>query len=460
MSSLQRKYKKLQNKKICILGFGIENQALVEFLLNRKIDCEITICDAQENIVGTRRGTFSHNKNIEWRLGENYDKNLDKFDIIFRIAGYPLFSPEIKKAKKFGVEISSPIKLFFELCPTKNIIGVTGTKGKGTTSSLIYEILKSSAGTERCPIPARDNPNIYIGGNIGIPVFNFFEKIKKDDYVILELSSFQLEDLQINPKVAVITNFSREHLKPADPHNPNYHKTLENYWQAKFNIIRSQTKNNFAIINKDLKLKVENSFKNILSVNGKKIYFYKSNLNSQLIGEHNKKNIAAAFEAAKVLKINKKYIVKAIANFKGLEYRLEFIAKKNSMDFYNDSFATTPESTITALKSFDCPIILIAGGADKGNDFKEMAKAIKQKVKFLILFAGKGSIRLKNRLHKISFSDNKICMANNMSEAIKTALAKADSGDVVLLSPGCASFGVFKNYKERGRSFKDAVGRM
>ncbi|MCK5320250.1 hypothetical protein KAJ61_02575, partial [Candidatus Parcubacteria bacterium] len=148
MSILQ--YKKLKNtkcpwgKKICILGFGIENQALVEFLLNEKIECEITICDAQENIAGTRRGAFLRSKNIKWNLGENYDKNLDQYDIIFRIAGYPLFSPEIKKAKKAGVEISSPIKLFFELCLTKNIIGVTGTKGKGTTSSLIYEILKSN----------------------------------------------------------------------------------------------------------------------------------------------------------------------------------------------------------------------------------------------------------------------------------------------------------------------------
>ena len=471
MPSLQ--YKKLQNtkyplgKKICILGFGIENQALVEFLLNEKIDCEITICDARENIAGTRRGAFPRNKNIKWHLGENYDKNLDQYDIIFRIAGYPLFSPEIKKAKKAGVEISSPIKLFFELCPTKNIIGVTGTKGKGTTSSLIYEILKSNVGTGHCHVPTRNNPNIYIGGNIGISVFSFFQKIKKNDWVILELSSFQLEDLDKSPKIAVITNFSREHLKPADPNNPNHHKTLEDYWQAKFNIIRSQKKNNFAVINKDLKLKVactrltgENSFKGILDANGKKIYFDKSNLKSQLLGEHNKENIAAAVAVAKILKINKKYITEAIANFKGLEYRIEFVAKKNSINFYNDSFATIPESTVTALKSFNRPVVLIAGGADKGNDFKKMAKEIKKKVKFLILFEGKGSRELKNRLHKISFSDNKICMVNNMSKATKEALAKVDSGDVVLLSPGCASFGVFKNYKERGRLFKEEVKKI
>ncbi|MCK5510282.1 UDP-N-acetylmuramoyl-L-alanine--D-glutamate ligase, partial [Candidatus Parcubacteria bacterium] len=371
--------------------------------------------------------------------------------------------PEIKKAKKFGVEISSPIKLFFELCPTKNIIGVTGTKGKGTTSSLIYEIV----GAGHCPVPVRDNPNIYIGGNIGIPVFSFLEKIKKNDWVVLELSSFQLEDLDKSPKIAVITNFSREHLKPADPNNPNHHKTLDDYFAAKFNIIRFQTKNNFAVINRDLKLKVactrltgENSFKGIFGANGKKIYFDKSNLKSQLLGEHNKKNIAAAIAVAKILKINKKFITRAITNFKGLGYRLEFVAEKDSINFYNDSFATIPESAVTALKSFNHPVILIAGGADKGNDFKKIAKEIKKKVKFLILFTGEGSVRLKNRLRKISFSDNKICMANNMSEAIKTALAKADSGDVVLLSPGCASFGVFKNYKERGRLFKEEVKKL
>ena len=477
MSSIQ--HKKLKNisprlirlgrKKICILGFGIENQALVEFLLNEKIDCEITICDARENIMKTHSTVETHcnaslppqkRKNIKWHLGKNYDKDFKQYDIIFRIAGYPLFSPEIKKAKKFGVEISSPIKLFFELCPTKNIIGVTGTKGKGTTSSLIYEILKSNVGTGHCPVPARGNPNIYIGGNIGIPVFSFLEKIKKNDWVVLELSSFQLEDLDKSPKIAVITNFSREHLKPADPNNPNHHKTLEDYWQAKFNIIRSQTKNNFAIINKNLKLKIEDSFKGILDTNGKKIYFDKSNLKSQLLGEHNKENIATAVAVAKILKINKKFITQAIAKFKGLEYRIEFTAKKNSINFYNDSFATIPESTVTALKSFNCPVILIAGGADKGNDFKKMAKEIKKKVKFLILFTGKGSVRLKNRLRKISFSDNKICMVNNMSEAIKAALTKTDSGDVILLSPGCASFGVFKNYKKRGLLFKEEVNKI
>ena len=148
----------LENKKICVLGFGIENRALVEFLIKKKIDCEITICDARKDIQCPMGYRVSW---IKWRLGENYDRNLENFDIVFRVAGYPLFSPEIKKAKNTGVEISSPTKLFFELCPTKNIIGVTGTKGKGTTASLIYKILKLHVGTGRCSVHA------YFGGNIG-----------------------------------------------------------------------------------------------------------------------------------------------------------------------------------------------------------------------------------------------------------------------------------------------------
>ena len=461
MPSLHKNLEKLQNtkyplrlkgtlgKKIAIFGLGIENYFLCKFLLKNNISCKLLICDFRDkDALGERFLELSKHKNISWKLNKISDKDLDGVDIVFRSPGWPLFDVNIKNAKQAGAVISSPIELFFDLCPTRNIIGVTGTKGKGTTSSLIFEILKTAGKTA------------YLGGNIGVAPFSFLEKIKKDDYVVLELSSFQLESLQINLKVAVITNFSREHLKPADPNNPNHHKTLEDYFMAKASIVRFQTKNNFAVINENLKAKIEDCFKKYFRCRGKRKYFAKSDLKSQLIGEHNKENIAAAVETAKILKINKKYVAKAVANFKGLEYRIEFITEKSSINFYNDSFATTPDATITALKSFAAPVILLAGGADKGNDFKKMAKEIKKRVKFLILFQGEGSSRLKHQLRKLSFSDNKIAMANNRDEAIKTALTKTDSGDVVLLSPGCASFGVFKNYKERGRLFREKIKKI
>ena len=430
---------KLQNKKICILGYGIENKALVSFLISKKISCEITICDANR---GVRHPVGCRTPFVGWRLGKNYDKNLSDFDIIFRIAGYPLFSEKIKKAKKTGTEISSPAKLFFEFCPTKNIIGITGTKGKGTTASLIFTILKKAG------------KRVWFGGNIGVPIFSFFEKIKENDWVVLELSSFQLEDLKISPRFAVFTNFYKEHLAPADPNNPNYHKTLSSYWKSKTNIFLWQNKDGILIANEKIKNKIKNQGK------GKKIYFTKSNLPSQLIGKHNKENIAAAVLIAEQIKISQKIIASAVASFKGLEHRLEFAGERAGIKFYDDSFSTTPENTIAALNSFDQPIILLAGGADKGSDFKALAKLIKQKAKLVILFEGKSSPRLKKELEKIKYQKEKIKSANSMPTAILIATKEMETRDIILLSPGCASFGIFKNYKERGNLFKQEVNKI
>lgn len=428
---------RLWRKKICILGYGLENRALVDFLIKKKTPCQITICDADK---GVSHPIGCETPMITWRLGKNYDKNLDQFDLISRIAGYPIFSPAIKKAKKAKVLISSPIKLFFDLCPSKNIIGVTGTKGKGTTTSLIHAILRQAG------------KRVWLGGNIGVPMFSFLPKIKKNNWVILELSSFQLEDIKASPKIAVITNFYKEHLRPVDPVNPNYHKSLSNYWQAKANIFKHQKAGNKLIANK----KIEEIIKNY-HLSGRVIYFSKSNLASQLLGEHNKENIAAAATIARSIGVKEKFIKKAVARFKGLEHRLEFVKKANGIIYYNDSFATTPENTIAALNSFSAPLILLAGGADKGSNFKELAKVIRKKAKLVISFPGKATPRLKRQLILAGFPENKIKPVGSMPQALKITRQKAERGDIVLLSPACASFGLFRNYKERGELFKKEV---
>ncbi|MFH1661943.1 MAG: UDP-N-acetylmuramoyl-L-alanine--D-glutamate ligase [Candidatus Falkowbacteria bacterium] len=474
----------LRDKKICILGLGIENYALVKFLLKKKIRREITICDSRDkkdlknrydviamsddddNEIATptaRNDSVDVARNDSGlRLGKNYDKNLDKFDVIFRSPGYPLFKLNKKnwiagQARNDKVEISSPMKLFFELCPTKNIIGVTGTKGKGTTASLIYEILKLS------------KKRIFLGGNIGIAPFEFINKIKKDDWVVLELSSFQLEDMDASPHIAVITNFSREHLAPADPNNPNYHKSMRGYWEAKANIFRWQKTNDYFIINKNFQFSIFNfqSISNVSIFNFQKLYkknyksnpifFTSSDLPSRLIGEHNKENIAAAVEVAKIVGVKNEIIKKAVANFKGLEHRLEFVKEIKNIKYYNDSFATIPESTITALKSFSNNIILLAGGAEKKSDFKKLAREIKKRVKFIILLNGKATPRLKKEILKAGYNKDGIKLVYNIKDAVKIAKQNAEKGDVVLLSPACASFGMFKNYKERGEKFKKEI---
>ena len=413
--------KKFNEKKIALLGLGLDNQALLALFKSQKIKAEITIKDFRQD-------------------PEGFNKNLYQFDILFRSPGWPILCPGIQEALKKGkTEMSSPLNLFFALCPSKNIIGVTGTKGKGTTASLIYQILKDAG------------KKVWLGGNIGVSPLTFLNKIKATDYVILELSSFQLEDLKYSPRLSVITNLYKEHLAPADPNNPNFHLSYNKYWQAKLNIAKNK-ENKFLVINQSLKAKAKN-----LKVPGKLIYFSASETPSNLIGDYNRQNIGAALEVAKILKINLGQAKKTIAKFGNLEHRLELIKEENGIKYYDNSFSTTPESTILDLKSFNTPIIQIAGGADKGANFKDLAKAIKSKVKFLILLPGQGTLKIQKELRLIKFSPEKMKEVSNMKEAVKTAKAKAEFDDVVLLSTGCASFGIFKNYKERGDLFKEYV---
>lgn len=441
----------LKNKKLAFLGFGVENYALIVFLLSKKINCSITICNSEYPLGDERGSELKKFKNISFIYGNEYDKNLNEFDFIFRSPGYPLRK---LNSKSLISKISSPMNLFFELCPTKNIIGITGTKGKGTTSSLIYEIIKLHLKTSVLDIKKRKS--VFLGGNIGIAPFSFIKKMKKNDFVVLELSSFQLEDLNKSPHISIITNFSREHLAPADPKNPNYHTSLSAYWKAKSNIFLHQKKSDYLILNQALNTRIKK-----YKTPSKLIFFNKSKLKSNLVGEHNKENIAAATEVAKILKIKKETISKAINNFQGLPHRIELIGEKKGIKFYDDSFATTPESAITALKSFNPgKIILLAGGADKGSDFKQFAKEIKKRVKFLVLLEGVATKRIINELDRIKFNSKNSQLVNSINHAVTLAMKQATSEDIILLSTGCASFGMFKNYKERGNLFKNELEKL
>lgn len=447
-----------------MLGLGIENQALIKYLLKHKVGCEITICDRRDekylgdNLRLLRRLSAPRN-DIKMQLGKKYNKNLEKFDILFRAPGWPItnLTPTLslkRRGSRSGVkagEVSSPMQFFLELCPTKNIIGVTGTKGKGTTSSLIYEILKKSG------------KKVWLGGNIGVAPFEFFDKIKTNDWVVLELSSFQLEDMTVSPHIAVITNFYPEHLAPADPNNPNFHKSLKDYWAAKLNIAKYQTKNDYLIYNFQFSSLKQFSIHRLADksrIKSKVVYFKKSELPSQLVGEHNKENIAAAVEAAKIIGIKNEVIIKTVADFNGLEHRIELVRELKGIKYYDDSFATTPEATITALKSFSSPIIVLLGGAEKKSDFRELAREAAKRIRFAVLLDGKSTLRIKRELLKANIQANKMKLVNNINEAVKLAQSQAAPGDIVLLSTACASFGMFKNYKERGNLFKEAVKKL
>lgn len=428
----------LTGKKIALLGLGLDNQALLVLLNNHKIAANITICEARP--LSALPPTKSVYSKISYRLGASFNKNLSDFDILFRAPGWPVNCPGIKEALKKGqTKLSSPLNLFFELCPSNNIIGVTGTKGKGTTASLIYKILQDA------------KKGVWLGGNIGIPPLGFLDKIEKTDYVVLELSSFQLEDLKYSPRFSIITNLFREHLAPADPNNPNYHASYNSYWKAKLNI-GIKPENKYLIINRALAPKIKAS-----KIKSKIIYFDASSLPSGLVGDFNRQNIAVAVIVADLIKINPITYKKTIANFTNLEHRLEFVKEIKGVKYFDNSFSTTPESTALDLKSFPNPIILLAGGADKGANFRALAKTIKQRVKLLIFLPGQATPRFKKIVTAVGLPNSKIFMASDMEKAVSIAKTKSEAGDIVLLSTACASFGIFKNYKERGNLFKKYV---
>lgn len=434
----------LKNKKIALLGLGLENQELLKIVLKENKRADICICDRRDKRqlkIILKNLNIELRDNIIFRTGSRFNTGLEKFDILFRSPGWPIACPGVQKALEENVRLSSPMNFFFELCPSKNIIGVTGSKGKGTTASLIYAILKEA------------KKNCFLGGNIGIAPLSFLKKIKKDDFIILELSSFQLEDLMHSPKIAVITNLFPEHLSPADIQNPNFHKNYSLYIGAKLNIAAYQKNSDYLIVNKKIK-KIVDKYEIKSTIK----YFSKSKTKNILTGDFNKENIAAAEEVSEILKIKKEKVEKVLKTFKNLENRLELVKEIKGVKYYNNSFSTTPESTIADLKSFKKNIILLAGGADKGASFKDLSSEIKKRVKTVILFPGEGSDKIKKELKKINYG--KIKNVKSMEEAVLLSEKIAKDKDIVLLSTACASFGLFKNYKERGKLFKEEVLKL
>jgi len=432
---------KIYSQNIALLGLGKENQAFLAWILKHGYQGRITICDqrAEEQLIALVRKNPLLKKYLtllRWRSGNKFNQNLEDFEVLFRSPGWPILCPGVQKALAKGVLLSSAMEYFFAACPSKNTIGVTGSKGKGTTASIIAVILKKAG------------KKVFLGGNIGIAPFSFFDKIKKSDWVVMELSSFQLEDLAFGPRYAIITNLFKEHLSPADPLNPNYHRSYSAYWQAKLKIAK-HPENKLLAANHNLQTKLEKE-----KLTGKIIYFEALDLPSRLQGIYNQENIGAAVALSKFLKITPSIYKEAIKNFKNLEHRLEFVGAKNGVRYFDNSFSTTPESTALDLISFMEPIILIAGGADKGANFKPLAKLIAKKVKTLILLNGAATSRLLADVKKAGFREKNIHLVNDMAEAVSEAKKNAVAGDVILLSTACASFGIFKNYKERGDQFK------
>ncbi len=445
--------------KIAILGFGKEGISALRFLKRQREyrGAEIWALDKNENLK-LPHGIFS-------QTGEHYLRGLGRFDLIVRSPGIRYHLLEIQAAIKDGVKVTSPTKLFFEKCPAR-IIGVTGTKGKGTTSTLIYRILKA------------DRKKTFLAGNIGKPALDILPKLDKKSWIVLEMSSFQLVDLKQSPHIAAALMITSEHL--------DWHRNAREYRDAKANIVRFQLARDFAVLARDYpaslafrrltKAKVlmfsrrSKINKGIRVENGVFVFFSGRRKEQicdvgrlQIPGEHNWENVGAAITVAKILKIPNAVIAKTVYGFKGLEHRLEFVAEKKGVRYYNDSYATTPETSIAAIQAFHEQKILVLGGSSKGSDFTGLGRII-SKSKTIKGIVGIGvewpriKAAIQGRREKGEGRRIKIVEGcKNMKQIIRAANSIAEPGDVVLLSPACASFGMFKNYSDRGRQFEEVV---
>lgn len=428
--------------KIAILGYGVQGRSAYDYW--KKSGAEITICDYKTDIK-LPPGT-------QGSLGEDYLKNLEQYDTLVRS---PSVKPEeIVKNNSSEIlnKITSVTNEFLKICPTKNIIGVTGTKGKGTTSMLIAKMLKASG------------KSVHLGGNIGTPPLDLLKNnIQESDWVVLELANFQTMDLAYSPHIAVCLLIVPEHL---DWHSDELH-----YYDSKKPLFKHQTEDDFAIYFSKNKLSEE-----ITSVSkGQKIPYYEKPgaiiENNELViagkticsvkdfklpGEHNWQNICAATTAFWQIEENGQAIQKVVKSFSGLPYRLELVREVKGVKYYNDSFGTAPETAQVAIKSFPEPKILILGGSDKGLSFSGLAKTVSENNVKKVLLIGLMAEKIREELEKAGYKDY-IPGGKNIDEIVQNAQKAAEPGDVVLFSTACASFDMFENYKDRGDKFNRAV---
>ncbi len=467
--------RELAGKKVCILGYGREGKAMAAALEEYAKGCTITIADKNQEAKITK---------YESQLGENYLRNIDRFDVVIKSPGIPPrelsdLSPTL---------ITTPTQIFFDSIKDSGaiVIGVTGSKGKSTTSSLIHAILKASLSSKKTPLPVgihtsplpaaairksqppdqsavcepllRGGGESFLVGNIGDPAIAHLKDAKPNTIFVLEMSSYQLMDLTVSPHIAVVTAFFPEHL--------DYHGSLEAYLEAKKNITKFQKANDVVFFNADYPEAKKIADGSI----GTKMPFTKKDApvrleDIQLKGEHNLGNIAAAWKVCEQLGIPKETAIEAINKFKGLPHRLESLGVHDDIEWVNDSISTTPESAIAALKALGNRVsVIILGGQDRGYDFGLLAKKIKESptLRMAILLPDSGTVIGKALEH--AGAAVILSNAETIEEAVHTARVtaldpKPDNGliPIVLLSPAAPSYGHFKNFEERGEMFKQAV---
>jgi UDP-N-acetylmuramoylalanine--D-glutamate ligase len=421
-----------------ILGFGTEGESSYRYLLGQGYEVTIHDADPDKKLPA----------GVKSVLGPDYLKRLDSYDVVVR-------SPGLKPWEiKTKARVTTNMGLFFERCPAR-IIGVTGTKGKGTTTTLIARIL-GEAGWRT-----------WVGGNIGKPPLDFLSSVRASHLVVLEMSSFQLMDLPVSPHIAVCLMIAPEHM--------DWHRNMREYVSAKGNIFWHQQAEDVAIY--DAKNEYSSEIAQLspgirvpyLASPGGRIEKGKVVIEGVavcrtdevgLLGPHNLENICAALTASwDLIKRNPDPAERAIRAFTGLEHRLEFVGSVSGVRYYNDSFSTTPEAVIAAIRSFDAPKVIILGGSEKMSSYDELAKVVAGDQVRLAILVGETAGRIRSALEHEGFTSF-VMGPRTMGEMVATARGLAVKGDVVLLSPGAASFGLFSDYKDRGMQFKAAVKEL
>ncbi len=475
---------RFRGKKITLMGLGLLGRGLgdARFFAAAGADLIITDLRAETELapsiaaLADVRGPDGAPARITYHLGGHRLEDFEGRDFILRAPNAPLDSPFLAHARELGIPVKMDASLFVELCREKfpggddgaaasdargvTIVGITGTRGKSTTTHLIYEMVRAAFGGGA---PAQ---NVYLGGNErDTATLPLIEKVAAGDVIILELDSWQLqgfEESRVSPDIAVWTNFMPDHMN-------YYHGDMERYFADKAAIARFQRpeSGDAFIAPEEIKQHIETAFLGGVAVPG--LWIMPARLDPlweiALLGEHNRANAACAISAARALGVSEEIIKKVLKTFTALPNRLELLGEKNGVAFYNDSNSTTPDATIAALRALvqqNRPIILIAGGSDKDLDFAALAHEIadlrvKKSLKTLILFEGKASEKLKTLLPADFPAPT---MAATMPAAFAAARAAATPGDIVLLSPGATSFGIFKNEYDRGDQFREEFASL
>lgn len=463
MADLETFYQSLPHKKVAFIGTGVTNQSCIELFAAHGAD--ITLCDKKENLHAF--GALAPRLvelGVRLSLGANYLDGLSGAEMIMRTPGFEYYTPALQAAKAAGSEVTSEMELFFRLCPCP-ILAVTGSDGKTTTTTLIAEMLRKAGKT------------VHLGGNLGRALLPVAETIQANDIAVVELSSFQLISMRQSPHIAVVTNVTPNHL--------DHHKDMQEYVDAKRNILLYQAPGDRAVlgyaneITRAMHADVKGDFcwftrfsdvKNgaFLRADGM-LCMAQSGVITPILpkdeialrGAHNIENVLAAAAAVWGL-VSAEDIAAVARGFAGVEHRIEPVRTVNGVRWYNDSIATSPTRVVAGLRAFDQKLIILAGGSDKGISFAPMVADLFAHVKTIFLM-GATAQKIEDAIRAdAGFADSglQILRTDGMENAVRLAADMAQPGDIVSLSPACASFDSYPNFEARGNHFKALVNAL